>query len=116
MRYRLGAVARILRTGIAVGILSLSAGAAAQKGPAKYTVTMAQMRYGTLPGNVKAGDTILWVNRDTVPHTVTARDRSFDLRIPQRKQASMVVKKAGKFPFYCIMHPAMRGVLTVAAR
>jgi plastocyanin len=116
MRHRIGAIARFARIGIALGILSLSPNLAAQNAPSKFTVTMAQMRYGALPANVKVGDTIVWVNRDTVLHTVTARDRSFDLRIPPRKQAAMVVKKAGKFPFYCITHPAMRGTLSVAAR
>jgi plastocyanin len=113
MRYRFGAVARL---GIALSLLSLPVGATAQSGSGKYTVTLAQMRYGALPGNLKVGDTIVWVNRDTVPHTVTARDRSFDLRIPPGRQASMVVKKAGKIAIYCIMHPMMRGVLTVAAQ
>jgi plastocyanin len=82
---------------------------------ADYTVNMSQMRYGPLPANLKVGDRIVWVNKDTVAHTVTARDRSFDIRIDVGRQATQTLTKAGSFPFYCIWHPAMRGTLTVAA-
>lgn len=83
--------------------------------PQKYTVVMANMSFGKLP-RVKVGDTIVWVNRDTVPHTATARDKSFDVRVQQGQSVSMIVKKAGSIAFYCIYHPAMRDTLTVAAQ
>jgi len=91
---------------------------AAARSPAlqKYTVVMANMSFGKLPRGVKVGDTIIWVNRDTVPHTATARDKSFDVRVQQGQSVSMVVKKAGNIAFYCIYHPAMRGTFTVAAQ
>jgi plastocyanin len=72
------------------------------------------MAYGKLPAALKVGDTITFVNNDTVPHTVTARDHSFDLRLAPRKSDTLTLKKAGSFPFYCIYHVAMRGTLTVA--
>jgi plastocyanin len=95
---------------LAVSATSLSA---AEKS-GTYTVTITQMRYGTLPDNLKAGDTIVWVNKDTVQHTVTAKDHSFDIRIPPGKQASQTLAKAGTFPFYCVYHTTMRGTLKVA--
>lgn len=84
--------------------------------PQKHVVVMANMSFGKLPAGVKVGDTITWVNRDTVPHTATARDKSFDVRVQQGQSVSMVVKKAGSIAFYCIYHPAMRGTLAVAAQ
>ena len=81
---------------------------------ATYTVDISQMRYGAVPDNLKAGDTIVWVNKDTVQHTVTAQDHSFDVRIPPGKQAQQTLAKAGTFPFYCVFHPTMRGTLKVA--
>jgi plastocyanin len=76
---------------------------------------MANMKYGRIPAGLKVGDTIVWVNRDTVPHTATARDKSFDLRVNPGRSARMTLKKAGSVPFYCILHPAMRGTIAVAA-
>jgi plastocyanin len=83
--------------------------------PGPYTVTISQMRYGGLPGDLKIGDTIVWVNKDTVPHTITAKDHSFDLRLDPGKRATQTMAKAGTFAFYCIYHPTMRGVLKVAS-
>jgi plastocyanin len=97
------------------GAVALAAPIHAQAAGHQYTVTMANMSYGLMPGNLKVGDTIVWVNRDTVPHTVTARDHSFDLRIAPRQSARMTLQKAGSFPFFCIYHAEMRGTLKVAA-
>ncbi len=91
-------------------------GQAAEPAAGNYVVTMANMNYGRLPASVKVGDKISWVNHDTVPHTVTARDRSFDLHVAPGQTAQMVVQKPGSFAFYCIYHSMMRGVLTVAAK
>jgi plastocyanin len=54
------------------------------------------------------------VNKDTVPHTVTARDHSFNLQVAPGKSASLRLTKTGTFSFYCILHPAMRGTLKVS--
>ena len=103
---------------VAFGVLGLALTGSARSAPAptEHVITMANMSYGTIPTDVKVGDTILWVNRDTVLHTATARDKSFDLRISQGHSARMTVQKAGSIPFYCIFHSTMRGTLKVAAR
>ena len=111
------AIAISIRAAAGLGALLLAFGfeALAAGSSATYTVNMSQMRYGSLPGNLQVGDTIVWVNKDTVPHTVTARNRKFDLRIPAGKRASQTLTSAGSFPFYCSYHPAMRGTLKVGA-
>jgi plastocyanin len=98
--------------GAAVAMLGWTAGASA----ATYVVTMANMSYGKVPGELAVGDTITWVNHDSVPHTVTARDKSFDLRMSPGQTVSQTVQKAGTFPFYCIFHATMRGTLKVVAK
>jgi len=79
-------------------------------------VTMNSMSYGHIPTDLKVGDTVTFVNRDTVAHTATARDHSFDLHVNPGKSARMTLQKAGAFPFYCTYHTTMRGTLTVAAK
>ena len=103
---------------LALGMLGLTlTGSARSAGaPAEHVITMANMSFGAMPTGVKVGDTIVWVNRDTVLHTATARDKSFDLRISQGHSARMTVQKAGSIPFYCIFHSTMRGTLVVAAQ
>lgn len=84
--------------------------------PRVHRVEMAQMRFGPMPVGIKAGDVILWVNRDLVPHTATARNGSFDVVLPARQSRRMLVQRSGTIAFYCRYHPGMRGALTVAVR
>jgi plastocyanin len=79
----------------------------------EVTVPIANMRYGEIPADLKVGDTIVWQNRDSVPHTVTARDKSFDVRISPHQNARMTLNASGSIPFYCIFHVQMRGTLNV---
>jgi plastocyanin len=72
---------------------------------------MQNMRFGTVPADIKVGDAIVWDNRDIVPHTATARDGSFDVVLPPHRSAQMIVQKVGTIPFYCRYHPGMRGSL-----
>jgi plastocyanin len=90
--------------------LSSTANAAGRE----FTVTMSNMTYGKLPADAKVGDTIIWVNADTVEHSATAKDGSFDLRLLPGKRGRTVLSKAGTVPIYCVMHPMMRGTLKVA--
>ena len=113
-------MAAVLATGALVtgafvtGGLAMTGAALAQTSHS-YTVAVANMSYGQVPAGLKVGDTLTWVNHDTVPHTVTARDHSFDLRVNPGQSARMTLTQAGSFPFYCIYHATMRGVLKVAA-
>ncbi len=104
-----------LLVGVTGGALA-SAAADAADASSDRTVTITSMSYGRIPSGLKVGDTIVWTNRDTVPHTVTARDKSFDLRLNPGQTVRQTLGKAGSFAFYCIYHATMRGTLTVAAQ
>jgi plastocyanin len=93
--------------------LAVAGQAAAQT---EHSAVMSSMSYGKIPSGLKVGDTITWVNKDSVPHTVTARDHSFDLRVAPGQTVKMTLQKAGVFPFFCTYHTMMRGTLVVAAK
>jgi plastocyanin len=91
--------------------------ATAQASPGREAVvTISNMNFGRIPADLKVGDSIVFVNRDSVPHTVTARDHSFDLRIGPGQRGRLNLTKAGTFPIYCILHAPMRATLSVAAK
>jgi plastocyanin len=96
-------------------LVGLACAAPVEANAAEYTVTMANMSFGKLPSNAKVGDTIVWVNRDTVVHSATARDKSFDVRLPAGKSGRTTLTKAGDIAVYCIYHAQMRATLKVAA-
>jgi plastocyanin len=74
------------------------------------------------------GNTIVWDNQDTVPHTATSGTgpqdpesaQLFDTGIINGGEESTAVELQGvsegqTIPYYCIVHPYMTGELTVAA-
>jgi len=103
----LGLVAGAVYTAIAIP-------SGAQSPPREIVVVMDNMNFGRLPNDAKVGDVIIWDNRDTVQHTATARDGSFDVRLQPGKKGRTVLAKAGDLAIYCIYHPMMRGTLKVA--
>jgi plastocyanin len=75
-----------------------------------------KMKFGPVPKAVRAGDTIVWVNRDIVRHTATATNGSFNVDLPAGAKGRTIMRKAGTIPFICKFHPGMRGALRVTAR
>ena len=105
---------RILRVAVLAAALvgAGSIGATA----AQYTIVLQQMKFGPVPATLHPGDIIVWRNDDILRHSATARDKSFDLRLAPGKKGTMTASKPGSFPFYCIYHATMRGVLKIAAK
>ena len=64
--------------------------------------------------NIAVGTTVVWYNKDTAPHTVTARDKSFDSGSLSRDGSfSFSFKQQGTFEYYCTIHPYMEGKVVV---
>jgi plastocyanin len=61
----------------------------------------------------QVGDTVAWTNKDVVDHTATAQHGEWRVDIKAGKTATLVVKKAGSFDYYCEFHPTMTAHLTV---
>ena len=65
---------------------------------------------------VQTGETVTFVNDDSVPHTATANDRSFDSgNLDQNAKWSHRFDTAGTFRYICTYHPMMKGTITVKA-
>ena len=100
----------VLLAGAALAAAPASAYAAK---PAVHTVTLAQMSFGKVPGSIRVGDSIEWVNDDIFVHSATAQDKSFDVELKPKAHARTVFRKAGRFAFTCRDHPGMKGVVVV---
>jgi plastocyanin len=90
--------------------------AAAPPAHRDFVIAMAGMHFGPAPAGLRIGDTIVWVNRDIVAHSATARDHSFDVTLQPRQSVRVTLRRAGTIAFHCRFHPAMQGALAVAAR
>lgn len=93
--------------------LALSSPAPLAAAPHTYVIMIDKMKFGPVPTNVRAGDVILWVNRDMFRHTATARNGGFNVDLQPGAQARTVVRRPGSIAFYCKYHPGMTGLLRV---
>jgi plastocyanin len=69
------------------------------------------------PGSiaVATGGTVEWSNDDGEAHTVTATDQAFDSGIMNGSAAFIqTFAEPGSYPYFCLIHPEMRGTITVA--
>jgi plastocyanin len=65
---------------------------------------------------IAAGTTVAWTNADTVPHTATAEDDSFDSGILDPGASfSFTFDEPGTYVYRCALHPAMEATITVVA-
>jgi plastocyanin len=108
----LGAAAVAVTVGVG-GLLLTSGVSAAETVPATiqdYAFTPADI-------TVAAGDTVTWTNGDKAPHTVTSTGGG-PLDSPNLQQGdswSFTFTQPGAYPFYCAVHPDMKGTVTVTA-
>ena len=97
----------------AVGGAALLCSGQAIAAPRTYVVLIDQMKFGPVPTGLHKGDAIIWVNRDFLRHSATARDGSFDADLPAGAKAKTVLTKSGAIAFACRYHPGMHGALQV---
>ena len=102
--------------GVAMAMAS-TAGALAPEVAQAASVTVTISNYTFVPAKVTIhpGDTVIWRNQDSMPHTATALDsKSIDTgAIDPGASASSVFTKAGVYAYHCAIHPDMRGMVDV---
>jgi len=78
------------------------------------TVTIDNFAFAPQELTVKAGTTVTWINRDDIPHTVTAVDRSFKSNALDTDESySFTFSTAGEYGYFCSLHPHMTGTIVV---
>ncbi|SDT16727.1 cupredoxin domain-containing protein [Bradyrhizobium canariense] len=94
-------------------IAALSLGAFVSARAATIQISMENLVIAPAETSAKVGDTIEWVNKDIFAHTATARNGDFNVTMPPKKTATVVLKKAGTIEYYCRFHPNMKATLVV---
>ncbi len=79
-------------------------------------VEIEDFSYRPDPVTIEEGGKVIWKNRDSVPHTATAADGSFDTgTIEEDKIKSETFKQPGTYEYVCSIHPRMHGTVEVIA-
>lgn len=96
-------------------LLVALAGCGGSHRPTTHHVEIRAMTFEPSLVDVAVGDTVVWTNRDVVPHTVTSTAKLFDsASMAQDAEWSYVVTAPGELTYVCTFHPTMFG--TVVAR
>ena len=81
---------------------------------AKREVTIDNFTFGKDAVVVAPGTEVTWVNRDDMPHTVVADDKSFSSPpLDTGDRFSHTFDKPGTYDYYCSLHPKMTGRVVV---
>jgi plastocyanin len=103
----------------AIGVLSFTGAALPPRPtepvPQRHVVEIRGMAFHPEVLEVRRGDTVVWLNRDIVPHTATATRKSGWNTGPllQGKSGHYVAHHRGEDPYFCELHPTMLGRLIV---
>ncbi|TIO06913.1 cupredoxin family copper-binding protein [Mesorhizobium sp.] len=98
-----------MRTALVLALLVFAMPAYA----ANHAVQIKGMKFHPAKISVAVGDTITFKNADSMTHTATALDGSFDTgQLAKGKSAKVKISAAGAHPFKCSIHASMKGTVT----
>ena len=98
----------------AIAVSSNVADAADEPAPRRHVVEIQKLKFVPANLEVAPGDTIVWINRDIVPHTITATDKSWDSKtIKKAGEWQMVVKGGMPGTYLCRFHPVMKAQFSI---
>jgi plastocyanin len=85
-----------------------------QPSAASAEVKIDNFSFGPQTLTVSVGTTVVWTNRDDIPHTVVSTDGVFKSKVRDTDEKfSYTFTKAGTYPYFCSVHPKMTGKVVV---
>jgi plastocyanin len=98
---------------VLICIAALSAAGAHAAGKT-HAVRIEGMKFIPERLEVATGDTVVWTNKDFLPHSVTAREARVESGdLAPSKSWRFTARKQGEMPYICRLHPVMKGMLVV---
>lgn len=91
-------------------------GAEAESDTATVTVDMRMLAFTPREIRIRPGESVAWVNRDPLEHTVTADDGSWtSTLLGEGGRYRRTFTAPGRYTYHCTPHPQMTGVVIVEA-
>lgn len=83
----------------------------------RHTVDIKDFTFQPDVLRVPAGTTVMWINRDNDPHTVTSQDGKFDSGIMRKDSVyKYTFNCPATYQYHCSIHPFMHGKVIVLPR
>ena len=85
------------------------------KAPSGIEIKIDNFSFGPMTLTIAAGTTVTWTNNDDVPHTVVSEDKTTfkSPALDTGEKFSYTFTKAGKYPYFCSVHPKMVAEIVV---
>lgn len=100
--------------GILIGVVLLGGGSILAQPEPQAGVVIDAFAFKPADLTVSAGTEVVWTNKDSASHTISARDRSFDSGIlDPGKIFKARFPRAGTFIYACEFHLSMTGKVVV---
>jgi plastocyanin len=94
---------------ILVGLVLVGCVPAKARTFARREVVIRGMRFEPARIQAQVGDTLIWRNRDLVPHTATAAGGAFDSgAIAPDSEWVWIAARSGEVMYGCLFHPTMK--------
>lgn len=83
--------------------------------PKTWTVAIQDFAFHQPSLTIKKGDTVIWTNKDSAPHTVTVDSDGGPASptLNTNGTYSFIFNTAGTFSYHCSFHPSMHGAVVV---
>ena len=82
--------------------------------PTTYTVSIQGFAFNQKSINIKKGDTVVWTNKDSAPHTVTGNNGGPSSgTLNNGGTYRFTFNSTGTFDYHCAIHPSMTGSVVV---
>ena len=94
-------------------VLLLASLAGSSSPPRTHTVEIRGMEFHPAALTVAPGDTVVWINRDIVPHTATAKATWDTGTLTQGATGRYIAAHPGTVRYICAFHPTMLGTLII---
>jgi plastocyanin len=101
---------------IAMLLLAETPSVAANDQPsgASADVKIDNVSFGPQTLTVSLGTTVVWTNRDDIPHRVVSTNGVFKSKVRDTDEKfSYTFTKTGTYPYFCSVHPKMTGKVVV---
>ncbi|MGB8321328.1 MAG: cupredoxin family copper-binding protein [Candidatus Acidiferrum sp.] len=113
----LACVAFVVSSGMAVAAATKSAPGTEPNAPAASAIDVKIDNFTFAPGTITVpkGTTVNWTNRDDIPHTVVAEDKSTfkSKALDTDDKFSYTFDKSGTYSYFCSLHPKMTAKVVV---
>lgn len=99
---------------IASGLPAIGDSGAAVPPGVVHEVAIRDFVYTPASLTIRAGEAVRWTNYDAAPHDAVELGGAWKTPLlKQGESATQVFDRPGQQEYYCTVHPAMRGSLTV---